>query len=215
MKKYLFHLAASGRKRLPRLISEKGMTLTELIVAAILVSIVLAGAIATDYAVRRLQQQASKDATLAMKTSATMMQIVRDAEKAVGNYDNSCMSPALCGPGMVDLTTSFCFRQDNNTPKTPDNYADDQWVCYWKDDEIVYRCAELTMPYPSCPPNTPQVGTVIPGLAKIHDIKVDPTNGIYIDITLTNRSDPLAAMDPMDNPEITLQTRVYPLEHSY
>jgi prepilin-type N-terminal cleavage/methylation domain-containing protein len=122
---------------------KKAMTLTELLVASILISIVMIGAVSIDYAIRRSRNSISSSTLMATQISAAMKQITRDAGLAVGDITN---------PGIVFDNTlddiNICFRIDS--PGTPGNYTDDTWTCYSQGDSSpghtekqIYRCAEI------------------------------------------------------------------------
>lgn len=122
---------------------KKAMTLTELLVASILIGIILVGAVSIDYAIRRSRNTISASILIATQISAAMKQITRDAVLAVGD---------ITDPGIVfDATgddTNICFRLD--TPSTPGDYNDDTWTCYSQGDtngthtlNEIYRCAGI------------------------------------------------------------------------
>jgi Tfp pilus assembly protein PilV len=191
--------------------SIQGLTLTELIIAAVLVSIIFAGALSVEYAVRNSRGMASKDALLAMSTAATMLQITRDANIAVGDASD---------PGMVSTADGFCLRQDRNTPATAHNYTDDSWVCYSRLSQNIHRCVKASgSAASSCQGADPVIGTAVftagEGSKFIPQIVINFPQGIYLDISLTNRPNPTAALDPIDNPDLTLQSRIYPLGHGF
>lgn len=217
----------------PRRPGTEGMTLIELVIAAVLVTIVLAGALSVEYSLRTARKTASQDALLAMRTSAVMSQLTRDAALATGDARY---------PGMIDYEGGFCFRQDLNDPQTPGQYGDDSWACYMFSPPSLYRCvletdpgmkeplacaspglgidfffgveeaSAMAGPSGPCELSDPVVGSI----SDIsHTIAIDSTKGIYIDLTVTGFFNPYSAEDPVSNPKLTLKTRVYPIGHGF
>ena len=131
--KYLF--------RDPRI--KNAMTLTELLVASILISLIMIGAVSVDYAVRRSRKTISSSTRIATQLSAAMKQITGDAGLAVGDI----VSPGIVFDDTLD-DINICFRID--TPETPADYSDDTWTCYSQGDsgsghteQQIYRCTGL------------------------------------------------------------------------
>ncbi len=192
-----------------------GLTLTELVIASILVGIVMLGIYSVDYALRGSRAAASDDSLLAMKTWATMGHITQNAKLAVGDISD---------PGIAASSGNnyLCFRQD--TTITPNNYNDDVWQCYSKLSNNIHACAKTAGAGPSACANTDQIiGTYAlkDSCASdcelfTYDVVLDNVlNKIYVDISLTNRLKPTSPSDPMSNPDYTLQTRIFPEGHSY
>ncbi|MCK5178564.1 MAG: prepilin-type N-terminal cleavage/methylation domain-containing protein, partial [Candidatus Omnitrophica bacterium] len=64
---------------------KKGITLTELIVASILIGIVMIGVAAFSASIEQLHTSTNRSTILTMKTTATMNHITRAAYLAVGD----------------------------------------------------------------------------------------------------------------------------------
>ncbi len=184
------------------------MTLTEILVATMLVGIVMLGAVSVDYAVRSARKSASQDSSLSIRTQATLVRITRDASAAVGDFSS---------PGIDDTTGgALCMRKelggDLNT------YDDDQWICYWKSVTKIYRCERTIAAGPgACATSDAEVGTVCSAASCFtYDFVLDlPSAQIYLDVSLTGRTDPSQTFHAINNPEYTASTRVYPAGHGF
>ena len=196
-----------------RIFCLKGMTLTEILVATMLVAIVMLGAVSVDYAVRNARKSASQDASLTMRTQATMLLISRDANAAVGDASD---------PGIVDSPAvgALCIRKEKGGDIN--TYSDDEWTCYWQNGTNIYRCLKDIATGPTqCNTGDPVVGTASVdcpngGLCFKYDFVFNEiTKEIYLDIAITTRSKPSAAADPINNPEYTASTHISPSGHGF
>ncbi len=194
---------------------QTGLTLTELVIASILVGIVSLGIFSVDYALRGSRAAASDDSILAMKTWATMEHITKNAKLAVGDINS---------PGIIASSGSnyLCFRQD--TSSTPNDYTDDVWRCYSKFSNNIHTCTKTSAAGASaCSSADEIIGTY--AVADSCSVNCDlftytlvqnsSLQKFYLDISLTNRSSPATPSDPMDNPNYSLQTRIFPEGQSY
>ena len=192
-----------------------GLTLTELVIASILVGIVMVGIFSVDFALRGSRAAASDDSLLAMKTWATMEHISKNAKLAVGNIVN---------PGVAAASGNnyLCFRQDTAT--TPDDYSDDIWRCYSRFSNNIHTCTKTAAAgASSCNSTDDVIGTYALKDSCSADCELFTYNLVqdatlhkfYLDISLTNRLRPGTPSDPMDNPNYTLQTRIFPEGQSY
>lgn len=184
---------------------KNAMTLTELIVASVLMGIMMVGLVSVDLAVRNSRTAAVSDTSLAIQTQAAMLRITNDAMKAVGNSSD---------PGVSSTPNFLCFRQD--TDNNPNTFSGDTWVCYDKDGDDLDRCAP---PAPQhCLDTTNGYLNIL--LNKTVDFTYNfyidgGTKKLYIDISMTNRFDPASAAHPVTNPDYTLSTHVSPPGHGY
>jgi Tfp pilus assembly protein PilE len=192
-----------------------GLTLTELVIASILVGIVSIGIFSVDYALRGSRAAASDDSILAMKTWATMEHITKNAKLAVGDITN----PGIIAPSGNNY---LCFRQDTAT--TPNDYTDDLWRCYSKFSNNIHTCTKTALSGPSaCNSGDEAIGTyaledscsVNCELFTYNFVQNSSLHKLYLDISITNRLNPATPSDPMDNPNYTLQTRIFPEGQSY
>jgi len=189
--------------------NNKALTLTELLVATVAVSIVMLGVVSVDRALRQSQRGTSRNALVSMKTSALMLSITKEAQQATGSGDN------ISDPGIVtidaDSNLSFetaCIRID--TPGTVMDTSDDTWTCYSHDAGLNIRRCTGGGAAATC-----AAGTIIGQAVSLAFVMEDTAGGtgsgdFYLEIAITNRFDPVAAENPHDNPEFTLQARVNP-----
>ena len=186
-----------------------GMTLTEILVATMLVAIVMLGALSVDYAVRNARKSASQDSSLSIRSQATMLQISRDANMAVGDSSNL---------GIVTTPNYLCIRTELGGDIN--SYSDDQWVCYWQSSKNIHRCTKdvATGGVPGiCMTGDTVVGTAcLTAGCFTHNFVTDQATGqLYLDISLTNRVVPNSNAHPINNPEYTASTRIYPSGHGF
>ena len=193
--------------------THKALTLTELLVSTVLISIVMVGVASFSFVIKQLQSTTDKSGLLSMRLSAAMNRMGRDALLTVGD-------PA--SPGILSyssgVTRSICFRHDvDNTPLT---YADDEWICYFYDSggtNILKRCDNPDPP--SIPPGADaqcdtaaDVQTFL-SLSNINffnivynaELRLD-----YVEITLTSRYDMTKAAHVIENPEQVLTIQISP-----
>ncbi len=199
--------------------SKSGLTLTELIVASVLVGIIMVGIVSFNFAMKRLEDTSSSTAILASKAAAFMSIIKKDAQKAVGNLTDNGV--------MTDGNTTICFRHD--VASTPSDYTDDQWVCYNHSGaapRAVSRHENVTAPIPCTSPVncTAQDSRTMSNLIELEtDVFFSVPGGCgactsgntmeHIDITFTAIRDGNDPSDPLRNPTITLTTKVNPPAH--
>lgn len=84
------------------LLIKNGLSLTELLIVAIIAGIVGIGIVVTDSSMRQMQQGASRDALVASRTTGLMMEIAKRAEMATGHAND-------LGIRMPDAST-LCIR---------------------------------------------------------------------------------------------------------
>ncbi|MBI5024070.1 MAG: prepilin-type N-terminal cleavage/methylation domain-containing protein [Candidatus Omnitrophica bacterium] len=194
----------------------KGLTLTELLVATILIGIVMTGVAAFSLFVKQARDSTGAGTILAVQTATAMHYLAEDANKAVG--DNSNRGVAVDPADQL----SICFRHDVSDPAS---YADDTWACYWYDaaTDGLWKCADRGAGAPVPPANftgcqtgTGEVRLVTLDRAAANYFKVvDDANGRfnYVDITLNTIANPARAANTITNPTYQLFTRVSPPAH--
>ena len=204
----------------PTLQNNHGMTLTELIIAASLVGIVMVGAVSIDYAIRSTRQSVTASSTLSLQTAADLLQITRDANATTGMGDSDDTMRGLytyaTGPWR-----EICFRQDQSDTQS---LVDDLWVCYMHGaDYLLWRCFNIPLSEPMVFTNCVGQGT------ETQMVQLDgnyyTTEGIdfftlvdgdsdgrtdAIDITLAATLDPLNPSNPLTNPTNVVSTRINP-----
>ncbi len=192
--------------------------MVELVVATVMISVIMLGTISATYALKNFGNSTSSDAFLAMETAAMVLQIEQTALKAIGD---------ITDPGLV-ITDNFattqgkslCIRTEIVDPPTPGNYTDDQWVCYWQSNAQpeIYRCLRTAAQGSGLCTGTASDTEIGNSLPRGYDVG-DPTlsgftfsftpQQIYLDLSIATRLDP-TKIKSRDNPEYTIQTRIYP-----
>lgn len=182
--------------------SKNGLSLTELIVASVLIGIIMIGVISFTLSIKQIQRTTSRSTVPSVRLSSVMFEIAQDGALATGDATDTGITWDDVGPDRV-----LCFRQD--TDDTPDNYANDVLVCYLIDGNNII-CKKVT-------DNTGAILSAFPNLITItqndfFDVITDVDGKIkYIEVFLTTSNDPSAGPHPIDNPEFTLETRISPM----
>ena len=207
------------------LTKKEGITITELLVASVMIAIVMIGVASFALAINQFQFATNKSVTIALKTKTAMALMTQDAVKSVGDKSNRGVYYQTNGTNM----SSICFRHD--LLSTPEDYSDDQWICYAHIlDFELHRCINPTTDIsffsgctglgggPGCCTGA-TLDEVILTLAddnnEIGEV-IENGNGdlLFIDLTLTTRFIFNQIEHPVDNPEYTLSTQISPLAHS-
>lgn len=210
----LHFIRKESRKRYNR-----GITLTELLVASIMIGIVMIGVASFSTTVIRLQSSTDKTVILSMRAKAAMAQLTQDAQLATGDITNLGVRADPNGGGSPKR--SICFRVD--ALETPENYGDDSWSCYFVENQLIlWKCA-----YPTNPSDVPVnnankcdgAGTKKKLLdltdKEYYQIVNDGDGRLqYVKFSLSTIFDSALAVDPVTNPKYTLTTQVSPLAHS-
>ncbi len=206
-----------------KLFSEKGMTLTELIVSSILVGIVMVGVVSFGFIIDEMQKTTNRATSLSMETTAVISHITKNASLATGNRAN---------PGIIveDTTVAkndwISFRLD--TLNTPSDYTDDTWFIYRRDlaNNAIYTCTKTAALGPDPTGYAPCSNANALQLSnKIENVEfsfVNPDNpytfpalSLFVLVNITARHFPGVATDPLDNPEYNITTQIYPSSHSW
>jgi len=216
--------------------NQKGVTLTELIVASMLIGIVMAGVTGFSVTVKDFEDHSQKATLLSMRTATAMHQITKDISLAVGNHlQRGVQTPSVDPVGIYSL----CARHD--TSLTPEDYTDDEWVCYFVDnsgggiDNIFYRCNPVAdIVYDSdqdgivgpgfdgscAAANRRQLINVMPHPNEVLFAPVIISNNAttgrleYVEIRLYSLWEPTVEWDPVSNPSFALEARISPAGHS-
>ena len=195
--------------------NRKGITLTELLVASILIGIVMIGVASFSASITHLQSSTNRSTLLSIKTSAVMHRITRDAYLAAGDETNRGVVQ-----GGVGNKESICFRHDADVD--PSSYTGDTWVCYFINaQQKIYLCNPgLTPPvdnWGACksgvgnPTNLITINNAT-FFTVVNDVGVGPLEYIEIDLTaIFNRTKPV---HPIENPIHKLKTQIKPPGHS-
>ncbi|MBN1869625.1 MAG: prepilin-type N-terminal cleavage/methylation domain-containing protein [Candidatus Omnitrophica bacterium] len=187
--------------------NKKGLTLAELLVASILISIVMIGVASFSASMQQFQNSTNRTTILAMRTMSVMNQIERDGYLAIGDETN---------PGVVIGGTankeSICFRHDaDGDPMTYDN----NWVCYYgRANRELWLCGDNpTVPVDGW--NDCQQGNGERVLVDLFskDIVTGP-GPLGVTVTLKTIFDRAQGFHPLKNPRYDLETMIMPPGHS-
>ena len=188
------------------------MTLIELLVATMLMGIVMLGIVSVDFAVRRMQKNVSKDTFVTMRTSATLLDISKNAAAMTGDQNNSGFNNGV--------SSRFCFREDINSSGvsnlTPDSYGDDNWICYQQSVTSILKCNSGSSPA-NCLPGSFIVGTAVAGGLSVSFVpdNAQTVQNSSIAISIQNRFSPSQPVSIPDNPEVNISTQVSPTLQSF
>ena len=155
----------------------RGITLTELLVACVMIGILMIGTASFSLAIQRLQSSTNRSTILAMKMKAAMAEIDQDAVLAVGHATN----PGVYAWTNSQDTNSICFRQD--LPNTPWDYTDDSWICYYHDDSFdIQRCPGTTHFFPPACTQSIQCFAGVPESNQTQLLSITKSDLIYPDV---------------------------------
>jgi len=220
---------------------KNGLTLTELIVACVLIGIVMIGVVSFSLTIKQIQGSSSKLAILKMQTIAAVKEMSRDASMAIGDQND---------PGVVVDTLNtppqfISFRHDLS--RTPETYTDDTWSIYMfngntiagLDANSLYKCTHADDPLtPETAPFDPFVLTEagvdcgdpdtftntsillnnIDYVAGVQDgisANFVTANQLYTDFTVNVIYIPGQTFHRADNPIYSVNSKVIPLAHSW
>jgi len=131
-----------------------------------------------------------------MRAGAVMLDIMKNASLATGEANNS---------GIGITANGVCIRKEASPP-TPGNYADDSWICFTQNGTNIIRCSQFSST--DCPSGT-TIGTAVVG--GFQRSLINNGQDLYLQVSLTTRSDPSTAKDPVHNPEFTLTSHSSPV----
>ncbi|MCA9401242.1 MAG: hypothetical protein KC713_06420 [Candidatus Omnitrophica bacterium] len=196
-----------------------GLTLTELLLSTILVGFVMAGIAVFSVNIKNIHDTSNKSVLVAGWASSALTHIRRNGILAIGDHNDQ---------GVQTDATYISFRQDRN--QTPSNYDDDIWLIYnWDKDDAVralWVCEQTSIaaggdgPVPdlssTCDLDNSPLTLIYQHLKNfVATVKIDETDRqMQILLSLTTIYNPLLPVDPIDNPEITLNTTIHPYSHS-
>lgn len=174
-----------------------------------MMTVILAGIVSIDFAIRQSGQGTSRGAIVAMRTSAIMAHITKNAQLAKGDI----MTPAyVVTPSPTEI--NIAIRQEvRDTTITPPDTSTHIWVTY------TYFFANRTILFCDNSPDETtlcasgiNLGMAIPLSAQLFN---DPaTQQLVLEVTLTNRYDLTVPPDPINNPQMILTSQTSPSSYS-
>ena len=185
--------------------TQKAITLTELIVSTMILGIIMTGIVSLDHALQVSSQGTSRNALVAMRTSAIMQHIIKNAQLAKGDSNTEAIMTESVGP-----TFTIRIRQEGDVD--PPTLATEKWATYTYSSatHVILFCETPNLIINCIAGNN--IGTLSNMQASVIN---DPVKQrFYFETTLTNRLDLNASADPFENPEMTLTSQTSPLSWS-
>jgi len=210
----------------PARTKDKGITLTELLVASVMIGVVMMGVASFAVAIKNLHRSTDKTVIISLRTKAAMARITGDATLAVGHEGNRGIIPFSGGTHL-----SICFRHDTNN--IPGDYLDniDGWECYYRNsannDLMICGGPRLLA---GVPVTTDVGGAQACATGVVGDefiLALDPADNVFytivetggrldfVDITLSTIFDDARAFHDVNNPRYSTNTQVVPFGHSH
>jgi hypothetical protein len=170
------------------------VTLVELIISTLIVSMVVAGVFASEYALRRMSEKGAGDVQINIQVK-TIAELIRSTVKIVHG------DPSDIGIDVDIANKTLCFRHDVDTGSgfTPGDYTDDDWTCYTQIGTDVYLC-ELGAEAP-CTNADMLIGSLVSDQFGGHALMAptvtnDTVNQVFsFSMTLVGRRDPSVGAD--------------------
>jgi len=187
--------------------SQSALTLSELVVSSVIITVIMVGAVSVDFASRRIQKTAFQESQVSMRSSAAMIELMRAASNAIGDpFD----------PGIYYDETGYrcaiCFRYDADSQ--PGDYSGDLWNCFLAgSNNDLWSCPDQPAYDTHCPDTgdkiilelDPDLKSEFFQVIKDGDDKVES-----IEFTLISRHDQTQESDMFDNPAIETRSSVSP-----
>ncbi len=181
-----------------------GLTLIELLISVILMSLILLGFFSIDLFSRNHVVTSDRRAKVQNEISYALEHMSKYVQQANGNGSN---------PAIVSTGSGFQVNVDFNSTQTPSNLLDDGLVSYsLSGNTLSVSCSGVCGTFLS----ENLSNKIIAGVAGSAIMPESPTNGFYVNITdqgtavdigLAGRYDPAVAAD-LDNPQISMKTRL-------
>ncbi|MBU0547288.1 MAG: prepilin-type N-terminal cleavage/methylation domain-containing protein [Candidatus Omnitrophica bacterium] len=183
-----------------------GLSLIELLVSMILMSLVLLGIFSIDLFSRHHVITSDKRAKVQNEISYAIEYMSKYVQQGIGDYN----SPPITIYPTSGSQTGFRVRVDLNNPKTARDLTDDTWVNFYLDGNALKTTGVITETLTErivgvfvtdIMPEFPAGGFYV----KITD--QGAAQGMAVDIGLVGRYDPAAAAS-LDNPQVAMKTRL-------
>ncbi|MBF0478159.1 MAG: hypothetical protein HQL26_01625 [Candidatus Omnitrophica bacterium] len=169
---------------------KKGLTLSELLTATVLVSVILLGVMGFSLTLQRFQSTQQRSSILRIRADSVFADMSRNVYRAIGSKLDKGLQ--------VFPPSKLTVRVDRNPTPTP-TYADDTWITYWfTNDHRLLRCI------PSDNTGVCNLATaeVLLDNVEAYNI-VQQQNAVSVTITLVYDMSPGYVVDIMKNPRYT------------
>jgi len=172
------------------------VTLVELIVSTLIVSMVVAGVFSAESPLRRTNENGAGDVQTIVQTKA----LADGVRAALKNLHGDPANHGITILDPIGTNKTICFRHDNSI--TPNLYTDDNHTCFTQIGTNVYRCEQL--PPSACANTDLLVGALVAdqftnAIITAQGPRVILDSGLYnFEMTFVGRRDPTAnaAIDP-------------------
>jgi len=185
------------------LISKRGFTLLELLIAMVLLVIIMLGFVSIDLFSRHHLFTADKRTKLQNEVSLVLEHMSKSVMRATGNVGDPGLltGTAAIGEPVVDI------RVDELNPPTPGDYSDDTWVAYGNNTAgQVFFCNNT-----AGRTNYANRDILVRHIRSfIVNLVTDPVTStpIGVDINITAR-EKIAQPASLDNPEVNMRSTIY------
>jgi len=180
-----------------------GLSLIELLVTMILMSLVILGFFSIDSFSRHHVISSDKRVKVQNEISYALEYMSKYVQQSVGDFNN----PPITVYPTSGIQTGFRVRADLNTPKTPSNLGDDTWVNFYLDGNVLKTSQNATIDILSEKIVSGLVADIMPEFPAVGFYVKITDQGTAVDIGLVGRYTPTAAASP-DNPQIAMKTRL-------
>jgi prepilin-type N-terminal cleavage/methylation domain-containing protein len=185
----------------------RGLTLIELLVSMVLMSLVILGLSSVNSFSRHHVISSDKRAKVQNEISYALEHMSKYVQQSNGSLNQNAIVPSATG---------FRVYIDLGNPQTPSDLTDDGWIDYTL--SLNTLTATCSANGGNCPFTTPEnlSDRIIAGVASNTVMPEFPAQGFYVNITdqgtavdigLTGRYDPAVAASP-ENPQISMKTRL-------
>jgi Tfp pilus assembly protein PilV len=189
--------------------TDKGITLVELIVAVIIVTVVILGIFSIEIFSRYHVFNADRRSRLQNEVSYSLEHMHKYVSQGTGNLSNPPIERLAANNG-------FRVRVDLNSPSTPSVLTDDSWVSYTLSSNTL-TCTITgtgsgtetlaTHIYPGVVYTVKPMNPTTQGGFFINVTDSGPVNGSAVEIGLVSRWDPTIPVS-LDNPQVEMKTRI-------
>ncbi|MDP8266694.1 MAG: prepilin-type N-terminal cleavage/methylation domain-containing protein [Candidatus Aceula meridiana] len=114
--------------RIKHLLSKNGLTLTELVVATILMGVIMLGVASIDIGIRNAFEGTTENIAVTSEVSSIMHHISTNANQATG-WAGVTSDPDAAG-FVLSGASKLSIRVDDSNPPTPDDLTKDNWHIY-------------------------------------------------------------------------------------
>jgi len=182
--------------------NNRALTLTELLLAASLMGLVVITAVNLEMASRGYHFSSDREGRLQVQLSIAMEHMVKNISLVHSDLQRDGTEPGI---DIIPPPTNIVFRVDQRSGGvfTPQNYDDDLWMSYWQVGNQLVFCANWNKGSSSC--NSPQE-VICNNVTTVQFIPHFSPTEFYLEIILSGIDTGI--------PTITFHSRVFPRSYS-